>query len=453
MRRAACSWPTRAWQPPASSMARTIRKPGDAAPRTPTATRSSLPGSASRTVPTRPANTVIRGGYGIFYDSAELREIDGAAGVYPYVSRGNYTQTLNQTAPLQTTDQLFPSFTSGGVATPAVNGFLAVNQSPEPRNPYVQQWSLGIQRQFKQSTTAELNYVGSHGDNLLMRINIAQALQYTPDNPTVAGRRPYPNFATIYRQRLEWLFGLPRPERHAHASWPRVAGVGRLHLCEEHRQQVRRCGHRSERVRRLAGVPEQPRRGARPRPLVVRRGAPRGGELRLEPALRQGRAVRDDASGLTQALIGGWQVNGIYLWQGGFPISVFAADVGGVLDSFGTNRADIVGDIHSGGGTVEQWFNTAAFKQPALGSFGNSGRSILRGPGQNRLDLSLFKNFSLPKNATRAAPGGGLQRLQPSEFRGRVAEPHRRELRGDHIRPRRPHRPAGGEAALVTDLP
>jgi len=147
--------------------------------------------------PNASGNTVIRGGYGIFYDSAELREIDGAAGVYPYVSRGNYQQSLGQTTPLQTTDQLFPSFTGGGVATPAFNSFLAVNQSPEPRNPNVQQWSLGIQRQFRQSTTAELNYVGAHGDNLLMRINIAQALQYTPDNPTVAGRRPYPNFGTM----------------------------------------------------------------------------------------------------------------------------------------------------------------------------------------------------------------------------------------------------------------
>jgi hypothetical protein len=114
----------------------------------------------------------------------------------------------------------------------------------------------------------------------------------------------------------------------------------------------------------------------------------------------KGEKFGGDASGFKQAVIGGWQINGIYLLQGGFPISIYAADVGGVLDSFGTNRADIVGDIHAGGGSITEWFNTAAFAQPALGNFGNSGRSILRAPGINNLNLALFKNFFLPKNAT-----------------------------------------------------
>jgi hypothetical protein len=64
------------------------------------------------------------------------------------VSRGNYQQSLGQSAPLRTTDTLFPSFEEPGVATPAANTFLAVNQSPLPKNPYVQQWSLGVQRQL-----------------------------------------------------------------------------------------------------------------------------------------------------------------------------------------------------------------------------------------------------------------------------------------------------------------
>ena len=84
----------------------------------------------------------------MFFDSAEGREIDGAADVYPYVSRGNYTQSVGQPTPLQTSDSLFPSFAAPGVATPAANTFLAVSQSPQPRNPYVQQWSLGVQREM-----------------------------------------------------------------------------------------------------------------------------------------------------------------------------------------------------------------------------------------------------------------------------------------------------------------
>ena len=78
---------------------------------------------------------VFRGGYGVFFDSAEGREIDGAADVYPYVSRNNYIQSVGQPAPLRTSDTLFPSFASQGLATPAANTFLAVSQSPEPRNP------------------------------------------------------------------------------------------------------------------------------------------------------------------------------------------------------------------------------------------------------------------------------------------------------------------------------
>jgi hypothetical protein len=45
--------------------------------------------------------------------------------------------------------------------------------------------------------------------------------------------------------------------------------------------------------------------------------------------------------------------------------------------------------------TVNRWFNTAAFAQPALGELGNLGRNTERGPGINNLDLALFKNVEL----------------------------------------------------------
>ena len=42
------------------------------------------------------------------------REIDGSADIYPYVSRGNYPQSIGQLTPLQTTDSLFPVFSNPG---------------------------------------------------------------------------------------------------------------------------------------------------------------------------------------------------------------------------------------------------------------------------------------------------------------------------------------------------
>ena len=47
---------------------------------------------------------------------------------------------------------------------------------------------------------------------------------------------------------------------------------------------------------------------------------------------------------------------------------------------------------------TRQWFNTAAFAQPAANTFGNSGRGVVRGPGINVTDLGLFKNFRLGSN-------------------------------------------------------
>src|SRR5581483_1367781 len=145
--------------------------------------------------------TVIRGGYGLFYDSAENREIDGSADIYPYVSRAAIQQSIT-TTPLVTTDTLFPSFAAGPV-TAAANSFIAVMVSPEPRYPYVQQWSLSVQREIASNTTLEVNYIGNKGTHLLMRRNIAQALPPNPNIPltdprnSVAARKPFPNFAVF----------------------------------------------------------------------------------------------------------------------------------------------------------------------------------------------------------------------------------------------------------------
>jgi hypothetical protein len=342
-------------------------------------------------------STVVRGGYGMFWDSFEGREIDGAADIYPYVSRGSYNQSVGQ-SPLRTTNDLFPSFADLGAATPAANTFLAVSMSPNPKNPYVQQWSLGVQRELFANTIAEVNYIGTKGTNLLMRRNIAQALPYDPANPlSVRERKPFPNFEVYidsdFSGDSNYNSMNAKLERHTSSlvatvvyTWAKstdnksaAAGIGASGfngwqgLLDNSRPELDRGRSDFDVDHRLVG------------------------SFVYNLPFGQGEKFAGDATGVTNAIVGGWQVNGIATFQRGFPMTIQAADAGGLNDSFGTNRANQVGDPYPSGfeRSINAWFNTAAFAQPAPGQFGNIGRNTLRGPGINNFDLALFKNFDL----------------------------------------------------------
>ena len=134
-----------------------------------------------------------------------------------------------------------------------------------------------------------------------------------------------------------------------------------------------------------------------------------------------------DAKGAKNAVIGGWQINGIYTWQRGFPITITAADLGGLNDTFGTNRADIVGDPQVGSGSVNRWFNTSAFAQPAAGILGNLGRNTERGPGINNLDLALFKNVDVARHMRlqfRLESFNALNHTQFQDVSANIAAPN-----------------------------
>jgi hypothetical protein len=45
------------------------------------------------------------------------------------------------------------------------------------------------------------------------------------------------------------------------------------------------------------------------------------------------------------------------------------------------------------------WFNTKAFSMPPFGTFGNSGRNTLRGPGDANLNVALVKHFRVGQSA------------------------------------------------------
>lgn len=103
---------------------------------------------------------------------------------------------------------------------------------------------------------------------------------------------------------------------------------------------------------------------------------------------------------IARGVLGEWEVSAIYTMQSGSPFGIS----GGTGNNSGAleygDRADSVAgvpvQVHQGGKSqwLNQYFTTAAFTTNAVGTFGNTGRNILKGPGINYSDAALIKNWT-----------------------------------------------------------
>ena len=93
----------------------------------------------------------------------------------------------------------------------------------------------------------------------------------------------------------------------------------------------------------------------------------------------------------------GWQANGLVSWNTGLPFSeTNLNNVGGTRPgTTNSDRPNLIASLKPAQRSVAQWFNTSAFHAQAAGTVGNEHRNQIRGPGLQRVDLSLFKIFDL----------------------------------------------------------
>ena len=84
----------------------------------------------------------------------------------------------------------------------------------------------------------------------------------------------------------------------------------------------------------------------------------------------------------------------------------------------GPLRPNLVGDpeLPASERTVTRWFNTAAFANPAPLTFGNSPRSVLRGPALVTTDLTVEKTIPLPGDREVRRASRDVQPAEPDEF-------------------------------------
>jgi hypothetical protein len=88
---------------------------------------------------------------------------------------------------------------------------------------------------------------------------------------------------------------------------------------------------------------------------------------------------------------GGWQINGILLLRTGLPFTVTQNQ--GVLSTGTGNRPNRICSGKLDNPTIDRWFDASCFVSPTelTATYGDSGRNILRGPGQFNIDMSLIK--------------------------------------------------------------
>jgi hypothetical protein len=107
-------------------------------------------------------------------------------------------------------------------------------------------------------------------------------------------------------------------------------------------------------------------------------------------------------------LINGWSLSGITNWQTGFPFTIFS-DYDNSFSQNGADRADLTAPqfkdaLLSSGRShaqlVNEWFNISAFGPNAIGTFGNTGKNVIRGPRFFDTDLGLLKNTKIDERVS-----------------------------------------------------
>jgi len=107
---------------------------------------------------------------------------------------------------------------------------------------------------------------------------------------------------------------------------------------------------------------------------------------------------------LVGAVVNGWMLNSIVSWHSGFPFSVRSGQDNS-LSAVGRDRADFLGGTaqldssRAHGELIQQYFDTSKFVPNGLGTFGNSGKNILRGPRFFKTDFGALKNFQLGEHS------------------------------------------------------
>jgi hypothetical protein len=348
------------------------------------------------------SKTTIRAGFGLFYEANYAWQGQGARGQWPFAISQTFSgiDTLSPDCPVMT---CFPSYETVSYGTPPTEEHIV---SRNNEIPYTEQWNFGIQQQLTQNLMVEVDYVGNNGKLLPSFENYNDPAP----GPGVVGSAQHPrpeqaiaptlgavslNLNNLYSHYNALQVKVTRNFSHGFTFLGSYAYAHALGICgstgynnscspqnpNDIAASYGNSGFDEPQILTLSGVYMLP--------------------------FGHGMHFLPNASKAADAILGGWQLSGIFTANQGPPMNIgIPSDIANVGPRSNSERPNYVtGQTQYSKtptpGTVSGLLNSNAFVIQPQYTFGNLGYNTAFQPNYVDLDAGLFKNFAFDSEKYR----------------------------------------------------
>jgi hypothetical protein len=345
--------------------------------------------------------TVVRGGYGIVYDSmmGQIQSFQANVGSWPDAT--NTQLSFNPTGGALTTVQQLQTLSASALpgADPWSSENWMVDPNVKPARSY--QWNVGIQREMTGNLMLSIAYAGASTNRLNVTglFNVATAAT-NGNAATIKSLTPFPWASTTF---MNESIGL------AHYHSLQVTAEKRYSAGLQFLIAYTWSKATDDGGSGFYAVENGPGGEAAVQNFYNIKGdwgvsaydITHNLSAAIMYELPAGKGRRFLNKGPLSYILGDWQVNTVTTARSGQPYNLDVlgdiANLGNQVGWFSYGRPNLVGNPHLSNPTPKEWFNTNAFSIP-VNSFGNFGKNVLRSMAVYNVDFSVFRNIRIKEN-------------------------------------------------------